>query len=235
MLRKTGEKMELSPRLLKIASLVPNGAKLADIGTDHGYIPLYLFMEGVIDSALAMDVNPMPLKRAEDNITNAGYGHLCGFRLSNGLEKLKKHEADVIVIAGMGGLLIRDILHNGKHAIAKGTRLLLQPMIAPSELRQYLFQNGYTIENEYVVREENKFYNIISALPGNDSGTDEDIYIGRNVSVTSPDVYGDYLEYKLRVCTNIISGMEKSKNTNVYELEKYKSQSRLYKKHLNME
>ena len=227
--------MELSPRLLKIASLVPKCKKLADVGTDHGYIPLYLFMEGVIESAVAMDVNPMPLKRAEDNITGAGYGQLCEFRLSDGLEKLAPAEADVIVIAGMGGLLIREILEKGKHALSCNTKLLLQPMIAAPELREYLFANGYIIENEYVVREENKFYNIISAVPGSDAPTPADIYIGRNVSVTSPHVYGDYLEYKLRVCTNIISGIEKSKNPDTAELEAYKEQRELYKKYLNLE
>lgn len=216
--------MELSPRLLKIASLVPKGASLADVGTDHGYIPLYLFKNNIISRAVAMDVNPMPLKRAEDNITAAGFDKMCEFRLSDGLEKLNNNEADVIVIAGMGGLLIRDILTRGEHAIAADTRLLLQPMIAAPEVRVFLFQNGYTIENEYLVREENKFYNIISAVRGKSEYTDYEIYVGRNTKANSPDVYPDYINYKKRVCQKIIDGIKKSKNPDPSELLKYQKQ-----------
>lgn len=221
--------MELSPRLLKIASLVPKDSALADVGTDHGYIPLYLFENRIIARAVAMDVNPMPLKRAEDNITAAGYGNLCEFRLSDGVANLKKGEADCVVIAGMGGLLIRDILCRGKDVIAEGTLLILQPMIAAPELRLYLFENGFTIENEYVVKEDNKFYNIICARPGNSEYNAEDVYIGRNVRDNSSDVFDDYIAYKLRVCTKIIDGIKKGKNPDTSELKKYQKELELYK------
>ncbi len=221
--------MELSPRLLKIASLVPYGATLADVGTDHGYIPLYLFENKKITHAIAMDVNPMPLKKAEDNITAAGYAEFCEFRLSDGVEKLNIDEADTIVIAGMGGLLIRDILARGNDVIGQNTRLLLQPMIAAPELRLYLFENGFLIEDEYVVREENKYYNIISAVRGNAEFTDADIYVGKNVDINSPEVYDDYINYKLRVCNNIIAGIKKSKNPDFNELKNYEKQHKLYK------
>lgn len=220
--------MELSPRLLKIASLVPIGARLADVGTDHGYIPLCLFKNNVISHAVAMDVNPMPLKRAEDNITAGGFDEMCEFRLSDGLENLKKDEADTIVIAGMGGLLIRDILSRGEHAVNKNTRLLLQPMIAAPELRIFLFENGYTIDNEYIVREENKYYNIISAVQGNSEYTDYDIYVGRNTQTNSPEVYKDYINYKKTVCKKIIDGIKKSKNPDMTELSKYQKQYKIF-------
>ena len=106
--------MELSPRLLKIASLIPKGEKIADVGTDHGYIPLYLFENNIIPYAIAMDINPMPLKRAQDKITSAGFSEKCEFRLSNGLEKLLENEVTSVVIAGMGGLLMMDIISRGK-------------------------------------------------------------------------------------------------------------------------
>ena len=221
--------MELSPRLLKIASLVKDVETLADVGTDHGYIPLYLFENKKINHAIAMDVNPMPLKRAQDNITSAGFGEKCEFRLSDGLEKLKKDEADGIVIAGMGGLLMRDIIERGKEVITKKTKLFLQPMIAAVELREFLFENGFNIENEYIVREENKFYNIICAVMGDSKYTPEDIYIGRNTKENSPDVFCEYIKYKHRVCKNIIEGIKKSKNPNAEELEKYQKQLEIYK------
>lgn len=220
--------MELSPRLLKIASLIPNGETLADVGTDHGYIPLYLFQNDVISYAIAMDVNPMPLKRAEDNICAAGYGNKCEFRLSDGLEKLSEGEVTSVVIAGMGGLLMIDIIMRGKSVINDDTKLFLQPMIAAPELRLFLFENGFTIENEYVIQEENKFYNIICALRGTSKYKDEDIYIGRNVKKNSPDVFGEYIKYKHRVCSNIMEGIKKSRNPNKAELEKYQKQLELF-------
>lgn len=220
--------MELSPRLLKIASLIPNGETLADVGTDHGYIPLYLFQNDVISYAIAMDVNPMPLKRAEDNICAAGYGNNCEFRLSDGLEKLSEGEVTSVVIAGMGGLLMIDIIMRGKSVINDDTKLFLQPMIAAPELRLFLFENGFTIENEYVIQEENKFYNIICALRGTSKYNDEDIYIGRNVKKNSPDVFGEYIKYKHRVCSNIMEGIKKSRNPNKAELKKYQKQLELF-------
>ncbi len=220
--------MELSPRLLKIASLVENTDTLADVGTDHGYIPLYLLENKVIKKAIAMDVNPMPLKKSQDNITGAGYSKSCEFRLSDGLDNLKAGEADYIVIAGMGGLLIRDILIRGDKVITPDTKLLLQPMIAAPELRCYLYENGFNIEDEFVVREEDKFYNIILAKRGKSVYKSEDIYIGRNTKENSSDVYRDYINYKLKVCSKILNGIKKSRNPDICEIEKYQKEYDLY-------
>ena len=220
--------MELSPRLLKIASLIPKGETLADVGTDHGYIPLYLFQTNIISRAIAMDVNPMPLKRAEDNICSAGFKDKCEFRLSDGLEKLSCGEVSSIVIAGMGGLLMRDIISRGLSVIDNKTKLFLQPMIAAPELRLFLFENGFTIEEEYLVQEENKFYNIIFAHRGDSLYTDEDIYIGRNAGKNSPLVFKEYIKYKHRVCSNIIEGIKKSHNPDKAELKKYQKQLKLF-------
>ena len=191
--------MELSPRLKKIADLIPHGSVVADVGTDHAYIPIYCFENNIITGAIAMDINPMPLKRAEINLEKYGFTSGSELRLSNGIEKLEKDEADVIVIAGMGGLLIRDIIDAGKDKISGSTLLLVQPMIAPMELRCYLFENGFDITDEYVVREENKFYNIFAVRKGIAELNDENVHIGRNLRQNSPDVFDDYIAYKIRV------------------------------------
>ncbi len=212
--------MELSPRLLKIASLIPKGAAVADVGTDHGYVPLYLFENNIISRAVAMDVNPMPLKRAEDNICSAGFGGSCDFRLSDGLEALRQGECDSIVIAGMGGILMIDIISASLDKIDDNTRLFLQPMIAPIELREYLFKNGFVIDNEYVVREENKFYNIICTRKGTADYSDSDLYIGKNLRKNSPEAYDAYMEYKIKICKKIIDGIKSSKSIDAAELAK---------------
>ena len=121
-----------------------------------------------------------------------------------------------------------DIISRGKSVINNETKLFLQPMIAAPELRLFLFQNGFTIEDEYLVQEENKFYNIICACRGVSEYNDEDIYIGRNVKTNSPDVFGKYIKYKHRVCSNIIEGIKKSRNPDKAELQKYQKQLKLF-------
>lgn len=220
--------MELSPRLKKIASLIPAKTVLADIGTDHAYIPTYCFENNICTFAYAMDVNKGPLERAMATLKKFGYEHKAELRLSNGLDKLNKDEADVIVIAGMGGLLIRDILEKGKDVVSENTLLLLQPMIAPIELRDWLFSNGFNIENEYVVREENKYYNIFSVRKGKSIINDYNRFIGINLYKNSHEIYNDYLKFKIRICDNIISGMKKSDNPDYVLLEKYIMERQIY-------
>lgn len=221
--------MQLSPRLEKIASLIPLGSRIADVGTDHGYIPVYCYQQGLISNAIAMDINPMPLKRAEDNFRKYGCPSTFELRLSDGLKELSRGEADVIVIAGMGGLLICDILQNGAHAIADDTLLLLQPMIAPSELRHFLFSSGFAVCDEYVVREENKYYNIMAVRKGSMQPTDELLYIGNNIAANSPETIVDYLDYKIRVCSDILAGHCKSQHPDTEAIDKYTHELYVYK------
>ena len=220
--------MELSPRLKKIAELIPVGSTLADIGTDHAYIPVYCQQNGITTSCLAMDVNKGPLDRANANINKYGFEDKIKTRLSNGLSNLKPGEADVIVIAGMGGLLIEDIIRNGTDAIGDETLLLLQPMIAPIELRSYLYSSGFNITDEYVVREENKFYNIFAVKKGSFKPSEFDLYFGKNIAKNSPDTIIAYLEYKIRVCKNIIFGMKKAENPDCDTIRTYENELGIY-------
>lgn len=107
--------MKLSKRLETIASFIPEGSKVADIGTDHGYIPIHLVQEGKATHAIAMDVRTGPLCRAQSHIAEAGLSDMIEVRLSDGLLKLEKDEADCVVIAGMGGELMIHILEEGRH------------------------------------------------------------------------------------------------------------------------
>ncbi len=223
--------MQLSPRLSKIASLIEPCSVLADVGTDHGYIPLFCLENGKVKKVIATDVNAKPLKRAETNIKNQGYGAFSEFRLSDGLLALSMGEADVIVIAGMGGLLICDILEKGKNIITDKTLLLIQPMIAPNELRSYLYSGGFDISNEYVVREEDKFYNIMAVRKGKCKLNDELLYIGKNLLKNSPDEIEAYLDYKIGVCEKIIKGHKNAKNPDLLQIEKYSHELSIYQKY----
>ena len=126
--RTKRQTMKLSKRLEMIASFVKPGSRLADIGTDHGYIPIALTERGVILSALAMDVRKGPLERAREHIGEAGLAEQIETRLSDGLEKLKAGEADTVVIAGMGGELEIHILEEGRHIWDSGPVGSLAPV-----------------------------------------------------------------------------------------------------------
>jgi len=161
---------------MTVASGVTKGNRLADIGTDHGYIPIYLVQEGICPSAIAMDVNQGPLDRAESHIREYGLADKIGTRLSNGLERLDPSEADSIVIAGMGGALMTDILTKGIHVVNAGKELILQPQSEIFKVRHFLHENGYAIVEEQIVKEEGKYYFIIKALPGEQHYGEEYLY-----------------------------------------------------------
>ena len=200
--------MELSPRLAAIAARVPPGFRLADIGTDHAYLPAYLLLEGTIPSAVASDVNRGPLDRGRETARQAGVEEKIDFRLSDGLNGLEANEADVIVIAGMGGELIARILSEAPWTREK--LLLLQPMTAQPEPRRWLNGNGYRIEGEAVVREGQKLYVILTVRGGTDEPySPGELWAGRQRKGEGAPLRLDYLEDLLRRRRRALAGMER--------------------------
>lgn len=164
--------MELSNRLKAISDCVKNDAVIADIGTDHGYIPIYLAKEGRIKYALACDVNKGPLHKAKSNINHYGVEDVVETRLSDGLEKLKKNEVDTVIIAGMGGLLIEKIMDKGRDVLATIDELIVSPHSDVDIVRRKLHILGYKILEEKLIQDEGKYYTIIHAAHGVDKKYD---------------------------------------------------------------
>lgn len=158
--------MRLSKRLETIASFVRRGSIIADIGTDHGYIPIRLVKDGTVPRAIAMDVRSGPLERAAAHVKAHGLEEKIELRLSNGLNKLKPAEADTAIIAGMGGELICRILSEGSHVLNSLNTLILSPQSELSGVRRFLEQAGFTIIRETLVKEDGKFYFVMEAEPG---------------------------------------------------------------------
>lgn len=155
--------MQISERLMTVAGMVSPDCRLADVGTDHAYIPIYLIQNGTVSKAIAMDINQGPLLRATENIRHYGLAGRIETRLSDGLEKLQEGEADTILIAGMGGLLMIRILENGR-AVLKGCReLVLQPQSDIRSVREYLEKKGWQIDREDLVFEDGKYYPMMRA------------------------------------------------------------------------
>lgn len=158
--------IRLSKRLQAIADFVSEGSRVADIGTDHGYVPIYLLQSGKIPSAVAMDVNPGPLARAREHIDACELGAYIETRLSDGLAALKHREADTVVIAGMGGGLMIRILKDGQAKLEGVRELILQPQSEQKDVRMFLRQQGFFICDEQMLVEDGKYYTVIRAVPG---------------------------------------------------------------------
>lgn len=155
--------LQLSKRLQAVASLVGEAGVLADVGTDHGYIPVHLLACGKVKQAIAMDINPGPLTRARNHIRQYGMETQIETRLSDGLTALRSGEADAIVIAGMGGALMMRILSQGELPARAAKRLVCQPQSEIYAFRRYLLEHGYEIEAEDMVYEEGKYYSMMAA------------------------------------------------------------------------
>ncbi|MDF2888924.1 MAG: hypothetical protein K0R23_3309 [Lacrimispora sp.] len=153
--------MKLSKRLGTIASFVPDGSRVADIGTDHGYIPIHLVQEGIAKSAIAMDVREGPLLRAQTHIEEAGLKDLVEVRLSDGLLKLEKNQADCVVIAGMGGELIIHILEEGRHLWDSISYWVLSPHSELYKVRKFLIEHEFSIGRETMIKEDGKYYSVM--------------------------------------------------------------------------
>ncbi|MDY2837829.1 MAG: class I SAM-dependent methyltransferase [Bilifractor sp.] len=154
---------KMSERLLSVAALVTPGNRTADIGTDHGYVPVYLVENGIVTSAIAMDVRKGPLARAQETVTGAGLSDRIELRLSDGFEKLKPGEADTAVIAGMGGMLICHILTAHPETTASLKELVLEPQSEVDKVRRLLSEIGFTITDERMIFEDGKYYPIMKA------------------------------------------------------------------------
>lgn len=158
--------MELSKRLYAVASLVTEGASVADIGTDHGYVPIYLIKNKIASKVIAMDINKGPLERAKMHIIGHGLKGQIETRLSDGLKKVNPGEVDGMIAAGMGGALVIKILEESKAVVDTLEFLILQPQSEISKVRKYLNKNGLVIIEEDMVEEEGKYYPMMKVIHG---------------------------------------------------------------------
>lgn len=203
--------IELSPRLRSVAELVPNGAVLADIGTDHAFLPVWLLQRGVIKRAIAADLRKGPLSKARANAEKYGLLDQVSFRLCDGLSGIEPEEADTIAIAGMGGETIAAILsaapwtRDGKH------RLLFQPMTSLYELRAFLSEQGYCIRREYINREDRRLYVTMEVEAGECAPYSEgEKWVGRQWRGMESPLRSSYLEEMLFRVRRALEGLEHS-------------------------
>lgn len=203
--------IKLSFRLSAIAGQVPADARVADVGTDHGYIPVWLIKNGIVQRVTATDIGRGPLERAVETAREAGVTQGIRFALCDGLGDIAPEEAEVVIIAGMGGGTIAGILSRAPWT-RDCKKLILQPMTKPELLRQWLLENGYVIIDERLVKDSGKIYCVISAKGGssNESYRPHEMVISPILAEKRDPLLMDYLEEQLKKYRRAAAGLEKS-------------------------
>lgn len=208
--------MQLSKRLSAVASMVTEGNRLVDVGCDHGYLPLYLYLNKKIPSAIAMDVRPGPLSRAREHIAEYGLEKYIETRLSDGLLALSPGEGDTLTIAGMGGPLMERILTAKEEVRESFRELILQPQSDIPHFRRFLREIGWEIVEEEIVLEDGKFYPMMKAVrgeartvPGDMPYTPEEAFGGLLLKKRHP-VLKLYLKRELRIRNEILEKLKEA-------------------------
>ncbi len=214
--------MILDKRLRAAADMVPHGARLADIGSDHAYLPIALCLEGKIKHALASDINEGPVASATENIARNALGDRITAIRADGLDSAESFAPDCITILGMGGELIVTILDRAAWVKNENITLVLQPMTHPEILARYLSENGFGIIDEIIVCDggrDDRIYRIIKARYDGEVRhiSDSEALIGRINIVRADSVTKRYIKRAENVLKTKISGKERAGADTSYE------------------
>lgn len=202
--------MQLSKRLLTLAHMVSEGNVLADVGCDHGYIPIYLIQNQLIPRAIAMDIGEGPLKRARDNIRVNGLEGYIETRISDGLTQLKEGEAQTVILSGMGGPLMERILQEGRGVVDRLKELILQPQSDIFHFRKYLTESGYMIIEENMIYEDGKFYPMMKAVRGSVTYTELEYRYGPVLLKNRAPELQEYLVLERSKLCEISDGLQRN-------------------------
>ena len=202
--------MELSKRLKRIAEHVDKCESVADIGTDHGYIPIYLVKEGICKKAIASDINKGPIEKAKVNVAFEGVSNKVKCLLGPGLNPLKVGEVNGVILAGMGGNLTRDILLADMDKVKKYDFIILQPAQNPEVLRAFLYKNDYEIIDEDLIKDEGRFYELFKVKYNENSEKlvfeDELEYeVSPLLREKGHPLFKEFIEEKINKCETILS------------------------------
>ena len=182
---------ELGVRLQTVADMVRTGSRVADIGTDHALLPVHLIKSGRVPFAIASDVKEGPAAAAAHTVKEAGVTALVSVRVGDGLATVQPHEVDDVVVAGMGGETIVQILAAAPWICDARLQFVLQPMSKPEKLREFLYQNGFSILEERVVEDAEHLYSVMLAAFTNDvfDFDDADCLIGKIPHTPLGEIY----------------------------------------------
>ncbi len=201
--------MILSDRLIKIAGFVKEDTSVLDIGTDHGYIPIYLIENNISKKIIASDISKNSLNKTIELVKSKGLERYISSRLGDGLQVISPKEVQGVIMAGMGGILIQNILEKDKEITDSIDYFIFQPMIASKELRKYLVENNFKIVDEELAREGDKFYEIIYAKRGNEALKEEIYYeIGEKLIDKKHPLLIDFIKNKIEITKPVLNNLK---------------------------
>ena len=204
---------ELSMRLAKVGEFVPKGARLADIGSDHAYLPVSLMLKGQISYAVAGEVVKGPFESAQKQVRKNDLSEQIIVRLADGLSAVElSDEINAITIAGMGGTLIRSILQAGQdnQRLTGQERLILQPNVGEKTLREWLMANGYSIMTEEILEENKKIYEIIVAEKQPATYTEQELFFGPFLLKEKSPIFIEKWQDELQARRYVLGQLEKA-------------------------
>ena len=209
--------LKLTPRLQAIAELIPPDSVVADIGTDHAYLPVYLILNKVSRRVIAVELNQAPLQQASETVAAFNCLQEIDLRLGNGLHALKATDKiDTVVIAGLGGQSIAAILRDGRHLLKSVQQLILQPMSEEGYLRLFLARNGFVLADEALAREGRRFYEIILAKAGREQETDLfRLSFGPRLLEQKPPLLSVFLQEKIRKLKVVYHSLQRAEKDDV--------------------
>ncbi len=212
--------MQLSKRLEALTRLVTKGMRVADIGCDHAYVSIELCEKNIASKVLAMDINKGPLMRATENIKAKGLADRIETRLSNGAEKLEVGEVDALLIAGMGGALMRNILSSRQDVVDSLQELYLQPQSEIFLVREYVRTHGFVIQEEKMMIEDGKYYVMMKAVRGE---TKEASHLfdcfGQYLLERKDETLKQFLEHEMQKKQSLLERLSDSHKERCKELE----------------
>ncbi|MEN2765965.1 tRNA (adenine(22)-N(1))-methyltransferase [Ornithinibacillus xuwenensis] len=221
------EQIKLSERLLNVASFLPQGSNFADIGSDHAYLPCYVCQNDQTARAIAGEVNEGPFSSAQDTVEKYQLNHLIDVRLGNGLSVLKHDEVEQVVIAGMGGSLIRSILEEGKDKLSKVELIIAQPNVDEKNVRHWLTLHDYEIQDEVILEENGHTYEIIVGKKGTDKInhlTEKDLLFGPILGKEKNELFCEKWTSEKEKLIRVINQMKNAKIQDELKISHFEKQ-----------
>lgn len=226
--------MELSLRLQTICNMIDGCKTIADIGTDHGYIPIYLIKNKICKYAIACDINKGPLEKAKENIRMEGLEDNVSLRLGSGFDIITPGEANAAIIAGMGGHLIKDLIESGMEVFKSLDYLILQPVQNPDVLRKYIYDSGFEVIKEELCIDEKIFYEIIKIRYANKNAENvkeiqNDIFyeVSYDLIKQNHPLVNEFVQYKINKYNNILEYIKE--DSSLANLRKKEVKEKIYK------
>ena len=205
---------KLSKRLETVASFVPTGAVVADIGSDHAYLPCYLIHRNIVSKAIAGEVVKGPYESALRQVKLEGLEEKVTVRLADGLEAIEDHDqVDTITIAGMGGPLIVSILEKNPKVLTSVTRLILQPNIHAKVIREWALQNGWALLDEVILEEDEKIYEVLVLQRGEMTLNEAEILLGPHLIAEKSETFMKKWTREIENWKRVLQSIEQAEQT----------------------